>query len=359
MNKKYWTLFKTGDSELRALERTKYDKEFTLPIIELTRGRKSRKDQVGDIAKRIEKLKKIFSANTICLDLTTTQDLTNKQIDQLYNYNEGYKEWIEFLKIQRNNFKEIIPSILVDIEDEDLYENLQKQVESLCKHFKKIVYRNSIADDGCYEDIDIIAPIIKEKNRTLYFVIDTEYVPTGAYKSVIEKVKIRIKKIRKIAEGVKIVIVSTSFPKYVSDIGNDYKDIFPLNEIDIYNGVSEGEKEIEYGDYCSINPIRNDGVIMARGWIPRIDVPTQTQIYYYRKRRGEDSYSDTYIEVAEEVVQDPLYPKKLSENWGIRQINLCADGNSPGASPSFWISVRMSIHIEQQIRRLKKLQYRD
>ena len=110
--------------------------------------------------------------------------------------------------------------------------------------------------------------------------------------------------------------------------------------------------KIVYGDYGSINPIRNDNIVMARGWIPRIDVPTQREIFYKRERRGENNYSNTYSRVARKIVRDSRFPKNFSYNWGIEQINNCAKGASPGSNPSFWISVRMNIHIQQQIERL-------
>jgi len=53
-------------------------------------------------------------------------------------------------------------------------------------------------------------------------------------------------------------------------------------------------------------------------------------------------------------VSDNRFPLSLNKNWGINQIKNASDGASPGSSPSFWISVRMNIHIEQQLMRLSK-----
>ena len=55
MKNKYGLLFKTGDSEIRAL-RNFSNKKGIFPIIELTRGRKTKKDTIGDIQKRIDQL---------------------------------------------------------------------------------------------------------------------------------------------------------------------------------------------------------------------------------------------------------------------------------------------------------------
>ncbi len=351
----YCTLVKSGDSELRALSNTKFDKISTFPLIELTRGRRSKNDQMGRVEKRLDKLKAIYSNCNIGLDITTSSQLSNSEIDELYSFNGGYGNWLKFLKNLKNEnvFKEIAPTILVDIEDVNLEKNLKKQVNSLCSEFQTLIYRNSIADDGCYDDLDCIKNILIENKTSLIFVIDCEYVPSGATEGVIEKAITRFNKIKELGLELHLVLVSTSFPNNVSEIGNEYSDNFYLSEIKLFNRIKVEHPEIIYGDYCSINPVRNDQVVMARGWIPRIDVPTSDEIYYNRERRGERSYASTYIQVAREARRNRYFPVHLSDNWGVQQIQLCADGNSPGSNPSFWISVRMSIHLSQQLRRLK------
>ncbi len=93
---------------------------------------------------------------------------------------------------------------------------------------------------------------------------------------------------------------------------------------------------------------------MARGWIPRIDIPTLTGIYYYRLRKKGygDDYSATYSAVAKKVISDNKFPSDYNDNWGIKQVIMCSNGDSPGASPGFWISVRMSVFIDMQLKRL-------
>ncbi len=354
MKNKYNLLLKTGDAEIRALEKSQFDTSKIFPIIELTRGRKSKYDQVGLISKRIERLSKIFSNQSICIDLTTSEELSNSQIEELYTSVDGYSNWINFLTNlnDKEYFKEIVPTILVDTEDETLEENLLKQVKSLTKTFSKIAYRNNILDDGYYDDIEVFAEYInKKKKNDFIFILDCEYVPSGATRNIAELAKARIKKVKSLIPNTKVIIVSTSFPRYVSDIGNDNYDIFPILEINIFNDIKEAYSDVLYGDYGSINPIRNDTVIMARGWIPRIDVPTLEGIYYYRVRNTLKDYAATYSLVAEKVYRDSKFPI-YQGNWGIKQIISAKAGKSPGSAPSFWISVRMSIFIAMQLKRL-------
>ena len=60
---KYALLLKTGESELRALENMVIPDEL-LPIVELTRGRRSKNDKIGQITKRVDRIafmiKKLF-----------------------------------------------------------------------------------------------------------------------------------------------------------------------------------------------------------------------------------------------------------------------------------------------------------
>lgn len=56
-------------------------------------------------------------------------------------------------------------------------------------------------------------------------------------------------------------------------------DTFSISEISMYNSIQQTHDDVIYSDYASINPIRNDTITMARGWIPRIDVPLSDEIF--------------------------------------------------------------------------------
>lgn len=356
LENKYCLLLKTGDAELKALDNLLIEYNSIFPIIELTRGRKSAKDKIGTIDKRLAKIKSIFEGKNICLDLTTANDLSNEEIDNLFDPDDGYKNWINFL-IDLNDediFKSITPTILVDTNDDNFKDNLIKQVKLLSKNFNSLAYRNDITDDGCYDDIELISGYLEPNNTQLFFIIDCEYILPGSWRQYADKASKRIQKISKIATNIEFILISTSYPKYVTDISGEDTDTFRIHELDLFNEVSKSVKNIHYGDYASINPIRNDQVIMSRGWVPRIDVPLKDEIFYYKMRREEtEEYAEVYEYLASNyVIVDKRFPRSLRKNWGIEQIKLCADGFAPGASPSFWIAVRMNIHIEQQLRRL-------
>ena len=351
---KYALLLKTGDAELRA---AKYfsDLKDIFPIIELTRGRKSKNDKEGDVQKRLKQVGEIFRNKDIILDITSDSALSNPTINNLYNPKDGYIAWIDFLSniSSLNIFNKIYPTIMVNWEDDtNIEENIRKEVESLCKQFDGIVYRNNIEDTGYLDDIELIKKNLQTKSTDFIFIIDCTYLLPASINNCVETATKRIREISKILPQTVFILTATSYPNNVGD--SDY-DTIKLTEVLFYNKVKEEfpSQTILYGDYGSINPIRNDEVSMARGWRPKIDVPLSAELYYYRRRKGKEKYySPVYNLVAKEVIKDTRFPYELNHIWGVQQILNCAEGGAPGATASLWISVRVHIHAEHQLKRL-------
>lgn len=370
MNKKYAVVVKTGDAEFRALANlTPELKNKILPIVEITRGRKLQErgeaekkankesgKELYPFEKRISLLKTVLNNCEIALDLTSDIGLSNSEIEHLFLPDKGYENWVNFLVALKNEniFSKIIPCILLNVEDPDFNANLVSQVRGLKTHFKTLIYRNSLVDENCYEDLDVLKDELK--GLELHIMIDSGYVLPAAHRNFSEKIKARIANLRKQLPAETMYIVSsTSFPNSISEIGDDYSDTFRLVEQEIFNDVyKDNPLNLIYSDYATVNPIRNDAVPMARGWIPRIDVALQNEIYYYRKRRpkGVTQYANTYVAVASLVMSDKRFPIDLSDNWGVKEIQNCAKNKPSNTSPNFWISVRMNMHINQQIRRI-------
>ena len=358
----YKPIIKLGEAEIRALENTsKNILDQIEPIIEITRGRKRTASNSKEVEElypfnnRLEKLKQLFNGKNISIDLTSDESLTSKQIIFLYNPEDGYKNWINFLcELKKENiFSNITPCLIINGNDDNFEKNLKQQAQSLVANFGKFIYRNSLLDENCYGDLKVLDSVIDN----MIFLLDCEYVSQAQKKDAIVKLTYRIDNLSSMTTNrlQNFIISATSFPKNISEIGDDKTDQFSLCEVEIHNKISDkfNHLNIVYSDYASINPIRNDNIVMARGWIPRIDVPLMESIYYIRERRpkGITSYASTYCEVARQVVNTKQFPQ-LYDNWGINQILDCSEGASPSSAPSFWISVRMCIHIEQQCRRI-------
>ncbi|EEC96244.1 hypothetical protein PRABACTJOHN_02362, partial [Parabacteroides johnsonii DSM 18315] len=151
MDRKYTVIVKTGEAEIRALENTSRNLlQCILPVIEITRGRKITKNEIETYPfdKRLLKLKKVFQGQTVCLDLTSDDSLSSDEISYLYDPTNGYQNWINFLlQIKSENiFEEIIPTLILNLNDDDFEANLLLQVQNLKMYFDSILYRNDISD---------------------------------------------------------------------------------------------------------------------------------------------------------------------------------------------------------------------
>lgn len=362
MDKKYCVIAKTAQSELRAisnLSRETLDKIF--PIIELTRGRKITSKETKEVSypysKLIERIEEIYRGCDIAFDVTSIEPLSSPEIDLLFGYEGGYAAWINLLDELKSKgcFKSIIPSVLLNYEDGKFEENLKLQIKQLDSRFSSIMFRYSIENSDAREDLKLISDNFP-KDKELLIVVDCGYVPTSSINSTALACKEIIKAIKSIVQGrkFKLVLASTTYPNNVTETNDKYADEIPLREIDLYNDVSKEHLGIVYGDYGTVNPKRNDSIIMANGWLPKIDVALQNLVYYKRQRRpkGVTAYSSTYEKVARLATADPRFPLSKMDIWGIRQIVDCSMGSVPSSQPSFWISVRMNTHICQQVLRL-------
>ena len=217
MKNKYGLLFKTGDSEIRAL-RNFSNKKGIFPIIELTRGRKTKKDTIGDIQKRIDQLAECFGNMDIILDLTTEPALSSTQIDMFYIPDNGYKNWINFLiEIKEKDiFKDIYPSILLNVDDDYFEDNLEKQVSSILKKFSGISYRCNIEDEGYSDDIDIISKSISS-DKKFFFIIDCSYIRASELSSCKEQAVRIIEDVYNKIPHVNFILASTSFPDKIGE----------------------------------------------------------------------------------------------------------------------------------------------
>ena len=349
----YAPIVKTGDAEMRGLGNlTDEDKDGITPIFELTRSRKSSRIPQGDISKRLAKLKDVFGDRHFILDLTSDRNSINEQIEKLLDNRNGYSNWIDFLVLLKNDFSKLVPTIqITDKEvktEEEVYNRVKAQVELLDKHFAEVVYRFPLEHE--YYKIDLGHITKKISIDKLICMIDAGFITQNKSGIYITKAKSIIANIKKY--GVKRIIVSaTSFPSYPTQFGNDKEGEINLEECLFYNGAKEDKTNVNfiYGDYATIYPKRSDQA-GGNGWVPRIDMPTEDALFYYRSRKSKQelTFVNAYARVAKLVVGDQRYNKinkKIKDCWGIGQIELAAEGAPEGLSPSFWISVRMNIHM--------------
>jgi hypothetical protein len=379
MANEYFLLFKTAQSETRCWRNFEHDhKPDIVPIIELTRGRKKPKAGKGipedlwpstpgifDYQKSIESVLSDFAdSRAIILDMTREPSLSCAELSELTLSVGGYSRWRQFcLKMRADGLSNIIPTILINPSDDETADdykvNVRTQLNSLMAEFGAAAYRASVLHDTDFlYDITLLAPEINQhvsSGRRFILVIDHEFIRTGTGILHALRTSQIIQQVRMLTPQIEIVVLATSFPSNVTELGGEDVGIFRAEETYLYEEIMRqinDNHEIYYGDYGSINPIRNDLVFARGGWRPRIDFPTNDRrFFYYREKRDGATYANHYSSVAADVVADPKFDA-LSGSWGVQQIQDAAGGRVPSSSPSFWISVRMEVFLQRQASRL-------
>lgn len=369
MASEYFLLFKTAQAEFRAWEvLSPAAKQHVFPIVELTRGRKiprsgkeiseelwSGTEGIYDFAKNVTKVEDVFGKSEhIIIDLTREEGLLCYEIEVLSKSENGYEKWVEFLKIKKDGFRDLIPTLLINPADgegeEDYKTNIGNQLDSFMQEFSGISYRASVTIDPDFL-YDLI--VLKDKiNRYLdngkkfWVELDHEFIRPGMGLLHAAQTLSLIEKIYELVPRAQIIILSTSFPRSIEELGGPESDSFPMEEVSLFEEIEKKkipDATVCYGDYGSINPVRNDQVFARGGWRPRIDFPTsKKRTYYYREKREKDkngvtsSYASHYVSVAKKVVGNSLF-EDMPESWGVKQIKSAASGAPPGRAPSFWI----------------------
>jgi hypothetical protein len=350
----YVPIIKTSEAEMRGvgnlLDSTK---DFITPLFELTRSRASKNLERGDIFRRLEQLKDVFGEKrAFFLDLTSDLFNRNEQIDSLQDNRKGYKNWIDFLLDVKETFPGIMPVIQISdagvSSESEFYGRIKQQVRVLDNEFGRIAYRFPMFNyDSFVKDLSEICSVIKSKKITV--VVDGEFILRGMAEQYATKAIDILRQLKQFSLG-PIVVAATSFPRNPTEYGDEETGEILLEEDELFDLLKgKVNSQLIYGDYATINPIRSPQA-GGNGWVPRIDMPIKELIFYYRSRKSnvEKRYNPAYVRAAKRMVDDNRYTKtakQIGDCWGIEQIEQAADGYPQGLSPSFWISVRMNVHI--------------
>ncbi|MBR5709944.1 MAG: beta family protein [Thermoguttaceae bacterium] len=363
----YIPILKTRQSELKAVEHLdNVIKDNICPLFELTRSRKSKSSPDGDIEKRMEDItEKYGSDRPFILDITTIEYLSNNQIEELQDSANDYGNWISFVAKQKKHFPKLIPTVISNdsdaLSDEDNQQRFLNQIKALSDDFDLFAYRYP-ADYGsslCAADFELFQDNGINLNKII-FIIDH-----GFFQQVNISDNNRILESRKKCtfdiiynDNIKqyrfhdIFVSAESFPSNPAEASDninissrDYHDgKIPIGAYELYKRINNNN--IKYSDYATVfpEPTLQEG---GRGWIPRIDLPTETDIIFGRERRKpNENYQRPYREIAENIIQTDNF-KFISEKypcWGIDNIKESAI-DPTGLSPSHWIAVRVNIHM--------------
>jgi hypothetical protein len=333
----YVPIIKSTDAELKGLSYLGEDvKSEITPLLELTRSRRSKNAPDGNIHRRMEQVSEIMGDIPFILDLTAHPDLSNNQIDDLLDETGGFLNWVEFLA----EFSElnIIPAIHFY---EDTPEHVVKlEVRHLLANHDQLALRVQPDDGALIKYIDIIREELNNDNE-LIMVFDADYITEENYDVILSQISDRCKELPDDFQPCSVVVCSSSFPSSVVRLRGceDDRGVIPLLEKQLYHDLKSNGVNVCYGDYASVHPKR----YQTRGgtWVPRIDVSLDSSVIYTRYRRQAGGY----IKAAKEMIDHPDYDR--FDCWGHEQILNAAEDNPGGLSPSFWIAVRMNIHMSK------------
>lgn len=346
----YFPILKTTEAELKAYNSLNDSvKNNILPIFELTKSRKTKKNPDSELKYKLDKLQETIGNRPFIIDLTIESTYSNKEIEKMiYNGDNGYNNWVSFLKEQRQKFT-IIPTVHYH---PNKLEDVKKQIDSLKRKFNYIAFRAELFQSETPKYIeDLLNFCSPNSHKNVIIILDGKFIRINDQPKI-DKYKKEIKKVTALAKECPLICAFSSFPKSVIDYdGGDSKGEFDTIEITINQQIiSELNKnKVYYGDYGTIHPIRYD--TGGGGWVPRIDVPYKDKIFYYRYRRDKGSYPLC----AKKIINDKRYKKIPDVNsWGDEEILYASKGEPRGKSPSHWIAVRSNLHMTRQYLRLSK-----
>lgn len=384
--KDYFLVLKTGQSEMKGFkELPPHCKAQVTPVVELTRGRKNHKNTIAKTGvdynfSAIEEFAKaeFGSSKAFFVDVTSVESLSSSHTKEIRCPDGGYANWVSYFSAFKASCGAACPIIQInpkDDDDENKYaQDVKRQFDALSSLSSKIGYRAKPKEDVGFDyDLFILKQRIEafvSQGGEFYLFLDYDYVRPGTGDLyALEVVKV-LDAIHETIDVARVVLIATSFPNSVTDVGGASYGEFSEEEVALHAAVARlahNKFLVGYGDYGSINPVRNDEIIPANGWRPRIDYPYGGErIFYYREGRqftgkGKDkvfttSYSQHYASVAQSIVSDEKFiSDPLSSDlscWGVAQIVDAAKRSVKAASPGHWISVRFNIHVVQQLKRL-------
>lgn len=374
----YHLILKTGDSEIRAWRNLSLDRQSFVSVhCEITRGRKKpNKDKSAPFEYNIDKVFEVIQTDfqhcAVCVvDLTREPTLRSTETENLGRPENGYGDWVATIQGLHETNQKVRPTLIVNPNEDDDFEtfksDLFKQFDAFSSDFNLISYRASVLyDEGFIDDLLMLAGKVNDyiaKGNVFEVLLDFECIQPSTATLHASYIAPIIREIRQAIPDVRIVSVGTSFPKSVTDLGDDDTDEFRLEEFYLHEEINRTHNQpVEYGDYGSINPIRNDfsppvGIHLRA----RVDFPTDKEtIFYHRVAPSVDKDRNVllsprvamYKTAAKLVMSDTKF-SKVEDSWGYDKIVEAASKSPEGKSPSFWISVRMEIHICRRVDTLR------
>jgi hypothetical protein len=337
---KYFPILKTTVSEIRALRQLNCTESSNIhPIFELTKSRKSKHDEIGNVYKRIEEIAELVNENWFILDLTSEDSLSNPQIESFFDDHNNFENWRQFVHSLKDRALNVCP--VIQAYDDTSTEELLTQMNDFSETCEMFAIRLKPE----YLDMEISNRLIQTaQDFNFKIIFDMEYVDESNFDFVTNQFAVFMEQcLQKEMHLSSIVLCSSSFPPMVNH-KNQFSGQLNTFEKSAYERITSRLPQLNcfYGDYGSVHPFRND--ITAYNWVPRIDYPLYSSVVFCRKQREIGGYKDcaNRLVLMSEFISNPI------DSWGYQEIiDACTKPN--GKSPSYWISVRINLHISRTL----------
>jgi hypothetical protein len=338
--RKYIPVLRTREAEMKGLANVRpKDLDLLLPVLELTRSRRTPSNPGGAISKCIDRAEEILQGRPYIADLTSMTAQTSSEVSALLDPADSFRNWTDFVasSLPRN----CVPAVHLTVPFDQA--TFAEQANRLWATNGAVAVRVPVE----YPHVAEVAAALNA-NSAIVVLADAEYIKPSQASSAATKCHSVLSTFA--GKARLAASVCSSFPSSVTvpEYGGDAHGEFDLAEVQVSeyikaNGVPGAA--VAHGDYALIHPLDFEGTVT--NWVPRVDVPLAEKVFYHRVRRPEGGY----VEAAQRALSDPLYAPL--DCWGDQNVREAAAGSPPGRSPAHWIAVRVNFHIARQAIRLR------
>lgn len=334
----YCPIIRTRPAELAGLGHLDDDtKEKLLPMFVI--GKWPRTD---DVMESYRKAIDAYGKRPHVVDVTRVSAHQHDEIHKLINSDENFLNWRNFVESLKEEF-EIIPTVQFGNEvGITRFRSITQQALELEAAHEKIALNIDTASVLDRQSAMHVLIALHDPTNCLC-ILQAGYLTKDNMEAAADTTITMMNEIRAIDPRIECVCTGSSFPRSPAEFGSNYGEI-PILERDLYRVVG-GRNYAIYGDHASIHPVVYD-MQMARGYVPRVDYPTDNTWIYYRTNKG-NSKQDGYIECAKNIMEHEEW-EDLGI-WGTDTIKRVASGDAEKMGhPQKWIAVRVNIHLFRQ-----------
>jgi hypothetical protein len=342
---RYIPVVRTRDAEMKGFSNLSNQVlDGIVPLVEITKSRRSTNNPDGAIKKNVDRMLDVLDGRPFVVDLCAIESFQNREFDNLLDASGAFTNWTSY--VRRQLPPNCIP--VVHLTEPHIEGDFLTQARAVVASGGYVAIRVPTSYSYVRSLVTSVAAMVREGFKII-LIVDASFVPPWQREAAFLSCKGIVDSFTTLPTVT--VPLSSSFPSSVVDKrygGGDANGKFDLSEVFISEKLKTfaSEPTLWHGDYSLTYPLAVEGIVT--NWVPRVDIPLNDSLYYYRYRRGDGGY----VRAAAEAINDSSFARLKC--WGEDNVREAAAGTPQGMSPAHWIAVRMNMHITRQFTRLKK-----